>query len=69
MQAKIDDAIVALIQERYDYARQLLTDNRELLDSLSQYLYEKETITGAEFMEILEKENKADIVDETPVTA
>ncbi|UUX33588.1 ATP-dependent zinc metalloprotease FtsH [Fundicoccus culcitae] len=68
MQSKIDRAIVELIQERYDYAKQLLTDNRTLLDSLSQHLYETETITGAEFMEILEKENKEDIVDETPVT-
>lgn len=54
MQAKIDAAIVALVQERYDYARNMLAENRALLDHLSQHLYETETITGAQFMEILE---------------
>ncbi|MGO4937760.1 ATP-dependent zinc metalloprotease FtsH [Fundicoccus sp. Sow4_H7] len=54
MQAKIDAAIVALVQERYEYARNMLAENRALLDRLSQHLYETETITGAQFMEILE---------------
>ena len=53
-QARIDTAVVQLIREQYEKAEQILTENRRKLDELAQYLYEKETITGDEFMEILE---------------
>ena len=52
-QTKIDQQVVALVQKQHDKAVSLLTDNREKLDQLAQYLYEKETITGEEFMKIL----------------
>ena len=54
-QARIDTAVVQLIREQYEKAEQILTENRRKLDELAQYLYEKETITGDEFMEILER--------------
>lgn len=54
-QARIDAAVVQLIREQYEKAEQILTENRRKLDELAQYLYEKETITGDEFMEILER--------------
>ena len=47
--------MVQLIREQYEKAEQILTENRRKLDELAQYLYEKETITGDEFMEILER--------------
>ncbi len=52
-QSKIDDEVVALVKKQYDKAVKILMDNREKLAELSQFLYEKETITGEEFMEIL----------------
>ena len=52
-QARIDAEVVKLIKEQYEKAVKILTDNRRKLDELAQYLYEKETITGDEFMEIL----------------
>ena len=52
-QTKIDQQVVALVQKQHDKALSLLTDNREKLDQLAAYLYEKETITGEEFMHIL----------------
>ena len=54
-QARIDAEVVKLIKEQYEKAVKILTDNRRKLDELAQYLYEKETITGDEFMEILER--------------
>ena len=54
-QARIDAEVVKLIKEQYEKAVKVLTDNRRKLDELAQYLYEKETITGDEFMEILER--------------
>ena len=53
--ARIDAEVVKLIKEQYEKAVKILTDNRRKLDELAQYLYEKETITGDEFMEILER--------------
>ena len=47
--------MVALVQKQHDKAVKILMDNREKLDQLATYLYEKETITGEEFMEILNK--------------
>ncbi len=53
-QAKIDEKVVELVRKQHEKARKILTDNREKLDELAGYLYEKETITGEEFMKILE---------------
>lgn len=49
----IDEQVVALVKKQYDKAYQLLTDNIGKLHELAKYLYEKETITGDEFMNIL----------------
>ena len=54
-QAKIDQQVVALVKQQHEKALKLLTDNRAKLDELAAFLYEKETITGDEFMEILNK--------------
>ena len=54
-QAQIDRQVVALVKKQHDKAVGILTDNREKLDELAKFLYEKETITGEEFMEILDK--------------
>ncbi len=54
-QTKIDQQVVALVQKQHDKAIRILMDNREKLDELATYLYEKETITGEEFMHILNK--------------
>ena len=54
-QAQIDRQVVALGKKQHDKAVGILTDNREKLDELAKFLYEKETITGEEFMEILDK--------------
>ena len=54
-QAEIDRQVVALIKKLHDKAIKILTDNRDKLDELAKFLYEKETITGEEFMEILNK--------------
>ena len=51
----IDDKVVALVKAQHDKAKNLLLANRAKLDVLAQYLYEKETITGDEFMTILER--------------
>ena len=52
-QAEIDRQVVALVKEQHEKATRILTDNREKLEEISKYLYEKETITGEEFMDIL----------------
>ena len=52
-QTKIDQQVVELVQKQHDKAVKILMDNREKLDQLATYLYEKETITGEEFMRIL----------------
>ena len=54
-QAEIDRQVVALIKKQHDKAIKILTDNRDKLDELAKFLYEKETITGEEFMEIFNK--------------
>ena len=54
-QTKIDQQVVALVQKQHDKAIRILMDNREKLDELATYLYEKETITGEEFMRILNR--------------
>ena len=50
--AQIDKEVLAIINHAYDEAMRLLTENREVLDHISEYLYEHETITGKEFMKI-----------------
>lgn len=53
-QTLIDKQVVELIKKEYEKAKNILIENRSKLDKLAQFLYEKETITGEEFMEILE---------------
>ena len=52
-QTKIDQQVVELVKEQHQKALQLLQENRRKLDEISKYLYEKETITGDEFMAVL----------------
>ena len=52
-QAEIDRQVVELVKKQHEKALQILADNREKLDELAEYLYDKETITGDEFMQIL----------------
>lgn len=54
-QARIDKAVSDLIKTQHEKARRLLEEHRQKLDELAKYLYEKETITGEQFMEILER--------------
>ena len=60
-QKKIDEKVVALVKEQHGKAKQILSENRGKLDELSMYLYEKETITGEEFMEILNGKEGAEV--------
>ena len=53
--AEIDRQVVALVKKQHEKADQILAENREKLDELAKYLYEKETITGEEFMTILNR--------------
>lgn len=57
-QALIDEKVVSLVKTQHKKAISLLKNNREKLDELAKFLYEKETITGEEFMEILNKEQQ-----------
>ena len=50
--SQIDDEVLSIINSSYAEAMKLLDENREILDSISDYLYEKETITGKEFMKM-----------------
>ncbi len=52
-QTRIDEKVMELVKTQYEKARQILMDHRRKLDELAQYLYENETITGEEFMKIL----------------
>jgi cell division protease FtsH len=52
-QSLIDDQVIEIVKRQHDKAAQILLDNRDKLRELAEYLYEKETITGDEFMEIL----------------
>lgn len=54
-QAEIDKQVIVLIKKQHEKAAAILMDNREKLDELAKHLYEKETITGDEFMEILNR--------------
>ena len=57
---RIDAKVLAIIKEAHDKARQILSENREKLDVLAQFLLEKETITGEEFMALLRQEEQAE---------
>ena len=54
-QTQIDHQVVALVKKEHAKAVSILTENRAKLDELAKYLYEKETITGEEFMAILNR--------------
>lgn len=56
--AEIDKQVVSLVSEQHNKAKKLLEDHREDLDRIANYLYEKETITGEEFMDILDHPEK-----------
>ena len=57
-QQQIDKRVVELVKQQHDVAKKLLEDHRDKLDELAEYLYEKETISGQEFMKILKGEEK-----------
>ena len=52
-QKEVDQKVVELVKAQHEKAKNILEENRDKLDQLAQYLYEKETITGEEFMQIL----------------
>lgn len=52
-QAQIDDQVIEIVKKQHEKAIQILMENHEKLREISEYLYEKETITGEEFMQIL----------------
>ena len=54
-QTAVDRQVMALVKAQHDKAVQILTENREKLVELSEYLYQRETITGEEFMDILNR--------------
>lgn len=56
-QKEIDRQVTELVKKQHQKAKKLLLDNRDKLDELSNYLYEKETITGEEFIEILNRDS------------
>lgn len=56
----VDNEIVAVLKERYEIALNLLKENRDALDKISEFLISKETITGKEFMEIFEQVQKGE---------
>ena len=62
---KIDAKVLALIKEAHVKARTILQENREKLDVLAQYLLEKETITGEQFMALLQQEQAKEVAGET----
>ena len=55
---EIEEEVKKLLAERYKDAKKLLTDNRDKLDKIAEYLYEKETITGKEFMDIFHLDDR-----------
>ena len=57
--ATVDDKVVEVVKQQHEKAKQMLIENRGKLDEIAKYLYEKETITGEEFMRILNDEKAA----------
>ena len=66
-QKGIDERVVKTIREQHEKARKLLGEHRSLLDRLAAYLYEKETITGEEFMSIVADSKRSEAAADTPV--
>jgi cell division protease FtsH len=66
--SEIDQEVLSIINKAYEDAMQMLRDNREILDRIAEYLYEKETITGKEFMEMF-REMKGINEEGEPITA
>ena len=62
-QAEIDSQVVELVRTQHKKAADILAENREQLDKLAKHLYEKETITGEEFMAILDGDKKEKTAD------
>ena len=63
-QNEIDKKVIELIRTQHEKARKILSENRQKLDELSRFLYEKETITGEEFMEILNRPEQPEALSE-----
>ena len=63
-QNQIDKKVVELVKTQHEKARKILSENRQKLDELSHFLYEKETITGEEFMEILNRPEQPEALPE-----
>ena len=64
-QDEIDRKVIELVKQQHEKARKILTDNKDKLDELAKHLYEKETITGEEFMEILNRKPAPEIAQQT----
>ena len=64
--AEIDSEVMKMLKEAYEEAKRLLRENREALDKIADFLIEKETITGKEFMEIFRKVQGIEEPEETP---
>ncbi len=64
--AEIDKEVVEILKSSYKKAKKLLNENRNLMDKLAEFLIEKETITGKEFMQIFRKEKGIPEPEETP---
>ena len=62
--ADIDEMVIELVKQEYNKAEKLLSDNMDKLHELAKYLYEKETITGEEFMKILNDKTEAMKIEE-----
>ena len=56
--ALIDKKVIELVRSQHEKARQILTDNKRIMDALAEYLYKKETITGEEFMLIIREQTR-----------
>ncbi len=57
-QKRIDELVTDIVRKQHDKAKQLISDHADKLNELAEYLYEKETITGDEFMKILNEPAK-----------
>ena len=57
LQSKVDYKVIELVKEQHAKALKILSENRRKLDELAKFLYESETITGEQFMEILERKD------------
>ena len=53
--AEVDQEVMRILKESYEEAKRLLTENRDIMDKIAEFLIEKETITGKEFMEIFRR--------------